>query len=595
MVATRVRDLSEADWYRLVACAKGQVEPDLVVRGGTVLNVYAGELMQADVHVIDGRIAYVGTRPYTGEQARVLDATDRVLVPGYIEPHAHPFQFYNPITYAESVLARGTTCSVNDNLMLTLNLEFGQFGRFVESMSTLPIKMAWWIRLDPQAHLPEKAYKFNGQLLGRLLKNPYMWQAGEVTDWKSWIDGDEEMVQAALQAKEFRKRIEGHCAGVSHDTLNVLTAAGITADHEAINAEDALRRLRLGLWTTLRHSSLRPDLPAILPELIPRLRNWNRVMMTTDGPTPLYLQQGYTDHLIRTAIAQGLDPITAYQLVTINPATYYGVDDQIGGIAPGRIADFLILADLLEPTPLVVIADGRVVAEQGQLVERLTAPSWPDAGLMPLQPIGTIEPDWFTVHTDASHFPVMNLTNPAIARRVDLPVEPIAGRLDGVVEGSDDLCYVSLLHREGQWVCNGLLRGFATTLAGLASSFTGAGELVVIGRNRAAMAVATERMLALGGGIVIVDDEGQVLFELPLRIAGAMGEQSVDELGAASSRLADVLRAQGHTHYDPIYTLLFLSSTHLPELRLSSAGLFEVKTKRILHPARRLVKASEML
>lgn len=591
MGAITVRDLTEAEWTAVVEVARGVREPDLVLRGGTVLNVYSGELVEADVWVTGSRIAYVGTRPYEGAQAQVIDATGKVLVPGYVEPHAHPFQLYNPVRYAESILARGTTCSVNDDLLLYMAMEYGQMGRFFEEMAQLPIKMVWSVRMDSQSHRPDKLHKFEAGTLARLLKSPAVWQAGEVTDWKSWIDGAPEMRRTALAAKEMRKKIEGHCAGASYETLNVLTAAGVTADHEAINAGDALNRLRLGIWTTLRHSSLRPDLPDLLPGLIGELKNWSRVMMTTDGPTPEYLKDGYTDHLLRTAMELGLDPVIAYQLVTINPATYYGVDDQIGGIAPGRIADLLVLSDLREPTPELVIADGQVVARDGELLAPLPEPNWADAGLPPLKPMakGKVSPEWFDVYADGETFPVMNLQNPAITRKVELPVErDERGRVTGLVEASEDLCYIALLDRQGEWVCNGVIKAFAASLAGLASTYTGAGEIVVIGRDRAAMAAAAEHVLAIGGGMAVVDGEHRVLCELPLVLSGAMGTQTVEELVVASKEVADVLRELGHPYYDVIYTLLFLSSTHLPELRLSSEGLFEVKTKRVLHPVRKL-------
>ncbi|WP_052036152.1 adenine deaminase C-terminal domain-containing protein [Tumebacillus flagellatus] len=590
MAANTVRGITEEEWGRLVSCAKGKSEPDLVVQGGTVLNVYSGELMEANLWVVGNRIAYVGPRVYEGTQAHVIDATGKVVSPGYIEPHAHPFQLYNPMRYAETILARGTTLSVNDNLMLVLGMEFAQVGRFFEGMAQLPIKMIWGLRLDPQAHLPEKRHKFGHIPVSRMLKNPYVWQVGEVTDWKSWVDGDEEMRDNALAARAMHKRVEGHAAGVSWDTLNVLAAAGITADHEAINADEALRRLRLGVWTTLRHSSLRPDFPQILPELIPQVKNWSRVMMTTDGPTPEYLQNGYTDFLIRHAIELGMDPITAYQLVTINPATYYGVDAEIGGLAPGRIADILLLSDLLNPTPELVIAEGRVVAKDGKLVEPLKEISWADIGMPPVKKLAEpIQPEWFDVYTDRETFPVMRLTNPAITRLAETPVETDeSGRVVGLVENSEDLCYVSLLSRNAEWVCNGIIQNFATNVAGLASSYTGAREYLVIGRDREAMAAAVERMQEIGGGIVIVDEHHSVLYELPLVIGGSMGAQTVEELVQKSKELLAVLKDLGHPHYDPVYTLLFLSSAHLPEVRLSSVGLFEMKTKRTLHPSRTL-------
>lgn len=591
--AMKVRELTSEQWDGLVACARGKREPDLVIENGTVLNVYSGELMPANIWIIGDRIAYVGPRRYEGTAARVLDATGKVLSPGYIEPHAHPFQLYNPMSYAEAVLARGTTCSVNDDLVVHLNMEFSQVGRFFETMSGLPIKMVWSVRLDPQAHLPEKKDKYRAYELGRLMKSPHVWQAGELTDWKSWLDGDEEMKEASLAAKHMRRRIEGHSAGASWETLNALTAAGVTADHEAINTEEALRRLRLGIWTTLRHSSLRPDLPDLIPGLLEAgLKNWSRLMMTTDGPTPEYLSQGYSDYLIRLAISLGLDPIIAYQLVTINPATYYGVEEEIGGIAPGRIADILILSDLLDPTPETVIADGRPVAQNGRLLEPLPQPNWAEIGLPPLRPMGpkgTVDPDWFAVHTDSDTFPMLNLQNPAITRRVDVAVPTTDGRIDDAfVTASDDICYLAMLNRQGRWVCNGLIKNFATDLAALASSYTGASEIIVIGRDRAAMAAAVERMLEIGGGIVILDNEHNVLNELPLPIGGALSHRPVADLVGLSKEIADVLTDLGHTHYDPIYTLLFLSSTHLPELRLSSEGLFEVKTKRVLIPSRPL-------
>ncbi|MGZ4112843.1 MAG: hypothetical protein ACXVP5_10460, partial [Tumebacillaceae bacterium] len=143
MAATSVRNMTSEEWEELVACSKGRLEPDLVVSGGTVLNVYSGELLEMNVWVKGNRIAYVGPRVYEGVNAQVIDATGKVLVPGYIEPHAHPFQLYNPIRYAETILARGTTCSVNDNLVLYMQMEFGQIGRFFEQTSALPIKMMW--------------------------------------------------------------------------------------------------------------------------------------------------------------------------------------------------------------------------------------------------------------------------------------------------------------------------------------------------------------------------------------------------------------------------------------------------------------------
>jgi len=281
--------------------------------------VYTGRLEEADVAIAAGRIAYVGSlkeaKIEPGDGTRIIDATGRVLVPGYIEPHAHPFQLYHPVTLTEKVLPLGTTAMICDNLFLFSRMETGEFLSLAEELSRLPVRLFWWARFDSQATLPDEDKLFSDERMRDLLSHPRVLQGGELTAWPSLLAGEERMVRWIEELRRQGKRVEGHAPGASHKTLARLAAAGVTGDHEPISPEEVWDRLRLGYMTTLRHSSLRPDLPTLLEGLLKEDGvPWHRLMMTTDGPTPAYLRHGFVDYLIKTALKAGCDPVEAYRM-----------------------------------------------------------------------------------------------------------------------------------------------------------------------------------------------------------------------------------------------------------------------------------------
>ncbi|WP_018130682.1 adenine deaminase C-terminal domain-containing protein [Effusibacillus pohliae] len=572
----RLRALEIDTYFQLLGVAKGKVKADLYLHGATVINVYTGELQAANVAVKGRHIAYVGpSDAMVGPDTEVVDLTGRYLCPGYIEPHCHPFQVYNPESLARYVLRHGTTTLVNDNMGLYMLIDEAKFLRLMDEMGNWPVKMLWSARLDPQTHAEEFAPFFAPDRIRRLLDHPLVVQAGELTGWPQLLGGDRQMAENLLYALRIGKRVEGHLPGASLETLSMLAAGGITAEHEAITAEEALRRLRIGLWTTLRYSSLRPDLPQIVKGLADYRGNTSRLMMTTDGSTPAFLQDGYTDAMLRVAIEAGMDPVTAYQLVTINPATYYGLDGEIGGIAPGRLADVLVLEDLDRPTPAAVLAEGRWAARGGQLLVSWAGIGWEAAGL------GKLQENWRASESDFSmeaKLPVLRLENPVITRlQTDARTEhsPAAPTL------SDGVLHAALFARDGSAIVEAKIVGMADRLDALASSYTAAKGILVIGQHPAAMARAVNQVLEIGGGIVMVEDQ-EILFELEMPILGGMSTQDMEHLIERAQTFEKLLRERGHAHYDPIYTLLFLSSTHLPEVRLTPEGVLHVKSREIL-------------
>lgn len=570
----RLRPTDTETFFKLLNVAKGKVKADLYLQGATIINVYTGQLQQANVAVKGKQIAYVGpSDAMVGPETEVVDLQGRFLSPGYIEPHCHPFQVYNPDTLARFVLPHGTTTMVNDNMGLYLLVDDERFLNIVDEMGDWPVKMLWSARLDPQTHSDEFDHFFAAAKIGRLLDHHFVVQSGEITGWPQLLAGDRQMAENILYTLSIGKRVEGHLPGASLETLSMLTAAGITAEHEAMTAEEAVRRLQIGLWTTLRYSSLRPDLPDIVKGLAAYKGDTKRMMMTTDGSTPAFLKNGYTDEMLRVAIEAGMDPITAYQLVTINPATYYGLDGEIGGIAPGRLSDIVVLEALDNPEPLAVLAEGEWAARDGKLLTQWPAIEWEKYGLHKQRA------EWRAKESDlgsgadfcTDELPVIRLENPAITRLVE----------SGTVRETVRPMVAALYDREGTTIVKARLTGMAERLDGLASSYTASKGLLAIGQDPAAMTQALNRVLEIGGGIVLVED-GSVVFEMVMPIAGGMSDSPMEQVIARSQEFEDLLKKRGHTHYDPIYTLLFLTSTHLPEVRLTPEGILHVKSGQII-------------
>ncbi|SEN73726.1 adenine deaminase C-terminal domain-containing protein [Lihuaxuella thermophila] len=572
----------------LMDVAMGRKASTVFIQGGEVLNVYTGRLERKDIALAGRRIAYVGDASNSGlkidETTEVIDASGSVLVPGYIEPHAHPFQLYHPVTLGEKAASLGTTTLIHDNLYFFTRLSNDELFSMIESLEDSPVKHFWWARLDAQTELPEESrHLFSSERVAAFLSHRNVLQAGELTDWLPLLREDPVMNGWMLEAKKLGKRVEGHAPGASYRTLSQLAAAGVTGDHESISIEEVWNRLELGYMVTLRHSSIRPDLPVLIQGLLQKERvPWHRLMMTTDGATPLFLKPGFTDDLIRTAIENGCDPVHAYQMVTVNPAVYYRLDEHLGGLAPGRLADINFLSSLDEPTPDTVFAEGKKIAENGRLLQSFHRLDWGKYEKLTWKSNLRLAPADFRLPEWEGNFPVIQLINPVITKLTEENLklwDDPTGWND-----EDDRLLVFLADRCGKWMTPGVLRGFAKGIDGLASSYNGSNDLLIIGRDPESMAKAANLVIDKRGGIVWVQGES-VYFDLSLPIAGMMNDDPVDRLIEQLGPFVEKLRAFGYPFSDPLYTFLFLSSTHLPQVRLTANGLMRVKDKTILYPS----------
>lgn len=566
-----------------------------VVRGGRVLNVFTGELLPADVYIEGERIAGVvetgngaAVGPGTflaadGADGTVIDATDRVVVPGYVEPHAHIGLLAEPACTLEQMAVTGTTTVIADTYPFMVTLSDANFARVLDEMQRLPVFVRWFLAPHARSFLADEATLFGAERLARFLPRTDIVAMGEFTRWPLVDAGDADLLAKIAAAHKFGKRVEGHGAGASAGRLQNLARHGTTSDHEAITPEQVLERMRLGFYTMLRHSSLRPDLPALLQAVDETLAHSNRIMLTADGPTPLWIAaHGYLDNLVRLALQAGVEPAAAYRMATLNAAMYYRIEDDVGSIAPGRRADLLLLPDLHDPTPELVLAEGRVIAENGRGRVPFPRPDWKS---MPELTRGAGRPpagDVFAFaepsgSSDAARdVPTLQLAHTVITRRVD--ESTVAA--DGVVG-------VAMYDWRGRWVTRAKLAGFVDHLGGFASSYSPAYEMVVIGQDRADMALAAGHVMERGGGMVLVED-GRTVWELPLEHGGLFTSLPWADLLHKLEQLEQLMRERGYRHTELLYTMFFFGFDSLPDYRLTTRGVWDVRRQQVIVPPLRL-------
>jgi adenine deaminase len=567
---------SVAQRRRLTAVARGDAPADLYVRGGTLLNVYTGEIYPANVAIAGERVAYVGSRDdMVGPRTATLDAGGRVLVPGYVDPHVHPAHMVTPSGLARHLLPLGTTTVFADTLQIWELGGLRAFRIVADALARSPLKFYWMIRVHAQARSTDEPRRYRATDLARALAHPWSFAAGEVTRWPDVWSGRRDLLGRLDLALRRGQRVEGHTAGAAADKIAAIAAGGLTSDHEAITAREVLDRARQGIAVMLRESSLRPDLAGLLDALKEAPALASRLMLTTDGSMPAFIRDhGFVDHLIRVALERGVAPIDAYRMATLNPATYLGRDGDLGGIAPGRFADLCLLRDLAEPRPEAVVARGRLVARDGRVLVDVPEPAWRRAFTSPearLTVRWRARPDDFRLPPRPT-YPVMRLVSAVITRLEERPL----------AEG--DL-HAALVDRRGRWVAPGVVAGLGDRLDGLASTITTDFNILVLGRHPEAMARAVNRLLEVRGGVVVVDG-AQVAFEMPLPLGGVMTRMSVLECAGQEDALRAALLARGYPHHEPLFTLFFLAADFLPFVRLSPRGVWDVKQGRVLLPRR---------
>lgn len=535
-----------------MAVSRGDEPADLQIRGGQVVDVYSGRVRPATIGIAEGRIAWIGD--LREDALETMDVDGAVVAPGLIEPHGHPDILYTPSAYATALALTGTTAVSVEAHVLLLWSDDRAFFEIVEGLADATTKLFW--RLRPERDGVEddsgEAIARAARMLGEL---PEAVGVGEITGWSQLGRGSgalEELIDATLT---HRLRADAHAPGASLRTLQLLAAAGLTSDHEAIDGRQLTDALTSGFWVMLRNSSLRPDANDLARTLVEQGANLDRVMLTTDGLVAADIETAGLDAVVRGLIASGIDPLVAIRMATLAPASYLGLDAHVGGISPGRSADFVVVDSLDSFTVQAVIADG----------ERVT-----DATVRG----GSIDWSRFDAHgfalanVDASELEATALGGPSV--RFDGIITRRAPRSDG-----DTLAL--LVDRNGRWI-TGLTIADLPVHA-LASSHTEGGDVLLVGKDATVLLGLYRRIVEAGGGAATANHF------LPLDAMGYMYDGSIGELAQRVASLTeDAPLGPGLPPFE--FLTLFLTTASLPELRLTSSGIVDVKLRSVVTEAR---------
>ncbi|MFL0364420.1 adenine deaminase C-terminal domain-containing protein [Bacillus sp. PK3_68] len=558
-----------------VAVVNGELSPTLVLKNARFLHSVLKQWITANIWIYEDRIVYVGEEMPEADQGEVYDCSGKTLVPGYIEPHVHPFLLYNPQSFAEFAAKTGTTTSINDNLMLFLSLEEKKAFSLLEEFRSLPVSMYWWCRYDGQTELANEEEVVSNVAVKAWMEHDAVVQGGELTGWPKLLAGDEMMLHWIQETKRLRKRIEGHFPGASEKTLTKMALLGADSDHEAMNGKDIYKRLMAGYMVSLRHSSIRPDLEVLLQDMKDMgLKQYDMMMFTTDGASPSFYKEGILDWMIARAIEYDIPVIDAYHMASYNVAKYYRIDHLHGMIAPGRIANINVLRDEFHPSPISVLSKGQWVKREEEIMPFPTI-RWEEFGFGPLDLDYSLKEEDLQFSMPFGVQLINNVITKPYSLERDMSAEEIST--------TDDESFLVLLDRQGKWRVNTTLKGFTSKVEGLASSFSNTGDILLIGKCKREMERAFNRMKEMGGGIVLAEGE-KVIYEIPLELSGLMSTKPFEDIMDEEEKLKGLLVERGYLYDDPLYTLLFLSSTHLPYIRITPQGMYDVMKKTVLFP-----------
>jgi len=586
-----MRRRPDRDIASLISIACGKAEADMYLTNGRIVNVLTGEILSGrGIAIGNDRIAYVGAETHMiGDRTEVIDCKNSYVLPGYVDAHCHMDYLHHPHAFTSHVLAMGTT---------TLLSELTEFGALsaegldylLNSTQDLPIKCFFSLpsTIPPLPEI-EGVDFFDLSIMEKYKDNPRILALGEITSWPRITSLDPKILAKINFANTHGLLIEGHLTGCKTSEINALVAAGTTSCHESITASEAKEKLELGLYVMLRHGSVRKDITRLSRLIIdnPDL-NTSRVILVLDWMSPEDMAKyGYMNYLIKSAIGCGIHPVRAIQMVTINPATYLGLDKEVGSIAPGRKADILIVEDIKESIPEMVIAEGRLVALHGKLCDNVLFPEWAHGDLRltnwPSKRYSNLDfcllaPDRTAVKII---FPVIQIVNKAVTKRMDLELTVQNGIIRPKHE--EGIMKLSIVCPDGD-LTTGLVHGFGSNIGGLATSLgVYNNKILILGIDDNDMAIATNRMLDLNGGIVLVKD-GQIISQVPLPIAGIQSREDVKTLAGQMNRVRRDLKALGCLLEDPFYTIHFLTMSGLPYLRILPGGILDVVKKEFVFP-----------
>lgn len=557
---------------RRLAVARGDEPADLVIKGGRVLSVFTGELLDVDVAVADEHVAGVGPG-YQGRET--YDATGLTLLPGFIDGHMHIESTKLMVDeFARAVLPWGTTTVVIDPHEIANVFGLDGVRALVAAADRVPLDCYVMV----SSCVPASPFESNGAVVEAediarfLAEEPRAIGVAEMMNFPEVAAGEPASLAKVEAARRAGKlHLDGHAPGLSGRALNAYLAAGVRSDHECTTYEEALEKRRLGMWIMIREGSAARNLEALLP-LVTQFGPGNCLLCTDDREPDQLLREGHINDVMRKAVALGCPPYHAILMGTLFTARYHRLHEH-GAVAPGYVADVVAVPDLESFRPKAVWKRGRLVAHDGRPADipSVSAPDWMRGSVR----VRTLAAEDFAIHADG-RIRVIGVDAGQIVTRA-LVAEPARRDGQAVADPARDLAKISVVerHRETGRMGLGFVSGFGLQRGALASTHAhDAHNVVVVGMDDADMAAAVNRLAEIGGGQVAVAG-GRVLAEVPCPIGGLMSDRPAEEVAAAVELMEQTSRDLGARISAPFMTMSFMALSVIPELKITDRGLVD--------------------
>ena len=572
----------------LNAVAIGDKAADLVLENCSLVNVYTGEILpETQVAISKDRIAYVGedASHTKGKKTVVINLEKKFITPGFADSHIHIDQFVSPAEFVKKSLLCGVTSLFADSVDIVSTCGFSGFKEFIKMTSGLPAR---FFHVVPGGTPVDRKFSHVKSLSPTeeksALRMPGVLGLGEVFSWTKVTKRDSKTMKTLSTMLENNCVINGHTAGMSGKKLNAYVSSGILSCHEPINFEQVIERLRLGMWIMIREGSIRRDIKDIIPLVLANKTNKDRLMFCSDGLDPIDITKfGHIDHCIREAVKLGLNLTDAISMASKNCFDYYNMGMDLGGIAPGKLADILVFDDLMKLKPKKIFVGGMLVLSNGTIVSKIKkhpVPKW----MTKTVKLNKFTEDNFSIksHSDLVDVNVIDMKTEIITKKGH---ETLSVKDENVIPSYDkDVWKVAAFDRTFGSTKHavGFLKNFGPRIGAFASTWSfHENNMIVIGSNEKDMAIAANSLLRTQGGMVVVY-KGKILSSMPLQMAGIMSTDSFEKTSKNFSDINNMLLDSGCKFKKPHLIPLFLPFLALPEIRILHQGIIDVKSRSFL-------------
>lgn len=574
----------------LVDVAMGRAPADTVIRNGCWVNVHSGEIVPAtDIAIAAGRFAYVGpdARHAVGPDTKVIEAEGRYLVPGLCDGHMHVESGLVTATqFARAVIPHGTTTMFVDPHEIANVLGMAGIRLMHDEAAGLPINV--FVQM-PSCVPSAASLETGGAVLGpkevaEAMTWPNIIGLGEMMNFPGVAAGESSMLAEIAATQRAGKIVGGHYASPDlGQPFHAYAAAGPADDHEGTRIDDAVARVRQGMRAMLRLGSAWYDVAVQVKAITERgLDSRNFILCTDDSHSGTLVNDGHMNRVVRHAVAQGLKPVTAIQMATLNTAQHFGLERELGSITPGRRADLFLTSNLISLPVEMVLARGIVFAENGRLTREITAFPYPASAKNTVRLGKKLAAADFDIAAPRSANAVRArvigvIENQAPTRALERELAVKSGLVQ--MDRAHDVCQIALVerHRATGKAVNGFVSGFGyrDDCAVASTVAHDSHHMIVVGTNKADMAQAANILGEIGGGIVVVS-RGRELARVELPIAGLMSDEPAEIVAAKAEKMVAAMRACGCTLNNAYMQHSLLALVVIPELRISDLGLIDV-------------------